>query len=200
MKNKKIVKSKEILLAISLAVILLSLSLVSAGVAFKKVVEVYPGETTNEKLILQNLGEGNPDLTFEISVREGSDLVSFGSTKVNVLNGEIKDVPLTVRAPSGAAVGELSNVKVVFRAVPMASEALTGQGSGLQFIKSVGISFDVKVVEKPAERPAAEELGAAWILLIVIIVVAIIAIIYFFIKNKRNKPAVKGPKSAKPAK
>ena len=195
--------NKKIFGIVTLVMVTLFLtSLVSAGITFKKVIEVYPEQVLTENLLLQNLGADNPDLIFEASIREGSEVVSMTSTELAVPNGEIGEFPLEIRAPAGSSIGDSFNVKMVFRSIPETSGSVEGAGSGLQFIKSVGISFDVKVIAEPIEpeTPQTEELGMGWIFLGVIAVVALIAIIWMVIKSKSETsitPANKSGKSVK---
>ena len=161
---------------------LFMIGLVMAGVTFKDVVEVYPGEIMTESLKLQNLGDGAPDLVFEGSIREGEEIVVMDKTKVKVPSGEIKDFSLKIKAPSGAKIGDTFDVKMVFRALP--DDESSGDVTGLQFIKSVGISFEVKVVEKPKE--IEEGISTTWIILGIIAILILIAIIWFVVKNKKE--------------
>ena len=81
MENKKqmLTKKRNLLVITSLIFVILFVSLVSAGVGFRKLVEVYPGETHIETLRLQNLDPEGVDMLFKGSITQGNEVVSFDS-------------------------------------------------------------------------------------------------------------------------
>jgi hypothetical protein len=190
MENRKLISGRKgiILLGSILIIGMFLVSLVSAGVGFRKVINLNQGEVHIENLRLQNLDPDGVELVFEGSILEGEEIVSFdGGSKFTVLVGEIIDAPLSVKVPSDANIGDSYPVRMLFRSYP--SNPVEGSGT-LQFTKGVGISFDVNVVEKVEEpessQPASPGIGMGWIIVIVIALIILAFIIYGFVRNNNG--------------
>ena len=172
---------------IFLVVALFVISFVS-GVAFKKIVLIAPGEEITEVIKLQNLNEGDPDLRFIGEITQGSEYVSFvGGNEWVVPNGEMGDAEMKISVPVSASVGDSYMISMTFRSVGEESES---GGSAIQFSKSVGITFNVNVVDasEVPERSAEEkrfefgELGAKFLWGIGIII--LLVIVWYVIKMR----------------
>jgi len=154
---------------------------VNAGVGFKNVISASPGEIVNEFIRLQNLAEGNPDLEYTGKITSGGEIISFvEGSEYSVPNGEIVDAPIRVSVPSDARIGQVYTINMVFKSIPVSADKTSG--NAVQFTKTVGISFDVEVVEAPTP-PAPTGIGGGTIGLIIGIII-IIVIIWYVLKKR----------------
>ena len=162
---------------------------VSAGIGFPEVMEVYPGETMDKELRILNLNPDDPDMIYRGTILGGGDIVSFkGDGEFNAPSGQVTKVPLRVRVPSDAVIGQTYEIRMFFRseAVGETGGAASGGGS-VQFNKGYGFSFDVKVIPKPVtpetETPAGTNYTWLWILAIAVIIV----IVWIILSRKKKK-------------
>lgn len=142
--------------------------------------DVYPGQTVEGVLVLQNMG-GDSDLTVEGLITEGEEYVSFlsDSNTFIVPQGEKVEVKYVVSIPEEATIGDVNNVAFSFKTI------LSGEsGEFLGFSGGVERVIPLNVVAEP--KPVKTGLvWWAW-LLIVIAIVALIAGILMIVKSRKR--------------
>jgi LPXTG-motif cell wall-anchored protein len=177
-------------------VVTLFLAGLTTAIGFKKVILAEPGQTIEEFIRLQNLAPDEPSLRFTGTITGGGEIVSFiDGNEFDVANGEIIDAPLLVTVPSGAVVGQEYTINMVFRSVPISAEDDVPGDNAIQFTRTVGISFDVRVVAEPIAPPTppapatgGEESSNSiiWIIALAVVILLLIIIIVVIKKMKKD--------------
>jgi len=143
---------------------------------------VYPGQTTEGILVLQNLG-GNSDLIVEGIITEGEEFVSFvgGEDTFVVPKGEKLSVSYVVNIPEGANIGDINNIVFSFKIV------LSGEsGEFLGFSGGVERVIPLSVVAEP--QPLKTGLfWWAWLLIAIVVVALFVRILMISKSRKRVK-------------
>ena len=171
------------MIGIFLIMALSIVSLSAIGVGGPEFLEIYPGQSIERALSLQNLPEGNGDLIFTGIVEEGVEYVSFIDNDIKVKDGEIGSVKLSVSVPEDAIINEVYNIEFKFSTSADSSDE-GGEGTAVQFNLGTGFSLNINVIEEPEEPAVAGSNLIWWVLGIVIIL--LIIIIFFFIKKKQS--------------
>jgi len=146
--------------------------------------EMYPGEEKIVFLTLQNSDkEGEVDVKGEIL--EGSEIASLDKTSFKVSYQSITtSAKLKIKVPANANVGAQYPIVYEFNSEP--GEEVTEGAVSVSF--GVKRSFNVMVVEKPAEPevPQTEEGSPIGLIMTIIIVLVIIVFLgYLFLKKKK---------------
>jgi hypothetical protein len=169
-----------------LAIILVS-SLVSAfgtSYIFGRPLKLYPGETKDIYVTLQNNG-GSEDITAKADITQDLEIAKItDNTDTFFVPYRVPvQVNLSFTVPENAKIGETYRVKLRF--IPQTSEE---QGMGLVF--ATGSNIDVLVVEKPQpETGELEESSSPFMLLLFIglIIVIMAAILIILVRKKFKK-------------
>ena len=78
------------------------------GIGFSQIVEIYPGQSSDEFISLQNTPSGNGDLTFTWTIQEGSSAVSFpDGNDFEVGDGEIRQTRMRISVDENTSGGSL---------------------------------------------------------------------------------------------
>jgi hypothetical protein len=180
------------LMGIFLVVVSMLAVNVSAGVSFPNMIELFPGESVERTVILQNGPEGDGDVKFVMSISEGNEFVSVvDESEVVVSKGEPGYLPIRISLPEGTSVGDVHKVKLDFKAVSDATSE--GSGNAVQFNVGYGMNFDIvsvpMVVEEVAPISATTETprkSSASEMVIWIIAVIVAFLISLWVLNKRS--------------
>jgi len=205
--GKKISIFRMGFVVLALAVLLLSVSVVSAfGISSKywegRALDIYPGETKIVELDLQN-SVGDNDITVRATQVKGFEIASM-EDKDYFLPAHTKGimVPITISVPLDEAIGGEYKVSVLFKSAPPTSGGTISIGTG-----SV-TTFDVLVITKPLLAPEDEGRNTLLIVGIAVLVLIIALVIWMIIRRKKknaemptamssmkpNKPVVKSVK------
>ena len=187
MENKlKIIENLSILLVVVFSIV--NISAIGAG-GVPEFMEIYPGQTIDKTLSLQNLPAGEGDMAFKILVDKGSEYISVVDEQVDVADGGISSSRIKISVPESAVVGEIYNVKIDFKTSPISSASSESEETAVQFSLGTSVSFEIRVIEKPAEPETQTEtpqgMSTGWIVLIIAIVLAVIIILYLLVKKKK---------------
>jgi len=189
----KIMNKKYFIGILGILVLVIACYSVSAiAVAFRysyeKPMEIYPGETQEIMVGLQN-PEFEEGIVLKGSLLAGSEVASLEEGPFTVPYGGETLSKMTIRIPSNAAIGQEYEVRYEF--VQQVSES-TGM---ITMGQTISTGFKIKVVERPPEPEEIpepkEEGGTGWIVLIAVLVLVIIVVVYLIYKSKR---AVKSSK------
>lgn len=149
---------------------------------FDRPLKLYPGQTRNIYVTLQNNNDPNPiiavaEMTQEVKVAKMTD----GLDNFVVPYHQPVQVNLSFTAPPDAEVGDMYRVELRF--IPQATE--TG-GMGIVFL--TGSNIDVLIVEKgvPTEE-IAEEADVTGALIFLGLAIIIISVILIVLVKKRIK-------------
>lgn len=169
----------KLLINTILAILLLASFTSAAGVASlynrANPLEMNYGETKVINLNLQNM-VGNEDVTFEVSVKEGSDIASLDQTRYTVAAKTADTiVPVTISVPENYP----ENVKRVEIDVKTVTP---DQGGTVTLGTGMTVSFNVILSEKPE---LASSSAGLIIFLIIAVIVLLLIIIFFLIKKRR---------------
>ena len=156
---------------------------------------VYPGDTTDLKLFLQNFA-GNQNVTVKAMVSQGSDIIKLtdANTIYTIPFGTKSEVNLRVTVPESVEVGNSYPIEIMFLSVSNNN----GQNS---FGAGVGQKFNVTVIARPLpptpapfikEEAAPEKSSPIMLYLAVGIVLVFLIIIWvYFMKRKNSSPQEK---------
>ena len=196
MEIKKIIKSKNvwsIFLVFTMLILLSSFVSANFGVGSPVSELLYPGQSIESALSVQNTLDDAKDLIVAGEILEGGDYVSFINDVSNIMvpAGEIVVVPIKISVPQDAKIGDIYDIKVLFKGI---SGGSGGEGGTIEFKFNVGKSFKVVVIEKPqppAEKPVTPTpskfvIGTGWIILVILVIIAIVAVILLKAKKKRR--------------
>jgi hypothetical protein len=193
------------LLSISGIFVLMISSFVGAfGVAFdNNVEEMFPGQKLEKNIVIQNYneGEGGGDITVEVVVEEGSQYMTLdGESRYLVPWQTSTKVPITLKVPDGADIGDQFEVNVLFRAVDSTTATDEGEGTSVGFLFSQRRNIKINVVPEPvveediapapsAPAPAPESGGIGGIMFVLMLLVVIAVIVIVIVVAKKRKVA-----------
>ena len=183
--------------AISVMMVVLLNNLVSAFAVSspywaERPLQMYPGDTYEFQLVLQNGGGAKEDITVKGELLDGGEVLEIideQETYFIPMNGRV-DVNLRATIPSDAEIGKIYPVQLSFGTVTENKGGALGIGSGIK--RSFNIE-GIEPVKPPIEQVEEEELPetkpiATKIIMTIIIIVIIFAAIYFPLKkNKKGK-------------
>ena len=189
MRIKYSIKNAFSFIVVILLLIFLSSFISALTVVVPDNLNLYPGQTYDTAFVVMNTIPGSGKVVLEAQFSEGSEIVSFTKgNRFEVLGESTLPTFVRFKIPVNAAVGTVYLVRVSYRTV---SE---GVGSGsVSFAEDVDKSFNVRIIEKPAEevlaQPQREEaktsVGAqVWIWILVVIIIIIIA--WMILRKKRR--------------
>jgi hypothetical protein len=153
--------------------------------------EMYPGESKEVQFNLQNCPAllescDSGDIIVTAEFEEGNEIaevmsgleysVPYGTANTNLL--------LRVSIPESAKIGESYNIKFSLSSPPEPQE-----GGNVQLGIVYGVSFPVKVVEKPVVEGEEVE-GPNYLLWVIIALIIILLIIIVIILRKKREEAV----------
>ena len=160
---------------------------------------MYPGETKEVPVILQNLA-GTEDASAKGLILEGSEIAEFlDDSDLMIPLGQKKTVIVKITIPEEVAIGTNYNLKLSF------STTAGGQEGSVGFANNIERNIPIIVIEKTAEQIQQEEgITGKTIFetgpvpyVILILVVVLIAVIVIFIKKKKQKPGNKTSKQSR---
>lgn len=160
-----------------LGIAILSASVIGVGVGFSEMIEVYPGQSSEFTLALQNFPAGGGEVVFVAEVTQGSEYVSFpDGLTYNVGDGDFTRAKMRVSVPSGTAIGTVIPIKILFTTSP----ASGSEGDTVNVNSGIGIVYDIVVVEEPqvVEEESGGGIGNFWIWAIVILVIVVIIVVW----------------------
>lgn len=182
---------KKLKLGINFLIILLLLSpiAVAFGVTAMywdtKPLRMYPGQSTDTALILQNMEGDEEAITLKAELVQGAEIATLTDTNLEyIVPFGRKDiyVPIEVKIPEDAPIGTTYTIEVSF--VEIASQ----EGRMMQMTKGIGKRIPV-IVE--SRTPVAEEPEVVKARIpssiIVLAVIAVIIIAYLILKRKKKK-------------
>ena len=175
------------ILIVTISLFVVGVNAIGAG-GVPEYIEVYPGQDVERDLSLQNLPAGNGDLVFVGSVEEGSEYVSFLTNNIEVADGEIENIRIKTSVSETANIGDTYNIKLDLKSSSVVSEGADSEGAAVQFNLGTDVSFDVKVIEKPA-GVEEEGISTIWWILGIVLIVIVITLIWFMNKSKKSIPA-----------
>ena len=151
MEIKKIIKSKNvwsIFLVFTMLILLSSFVSANFGVGSPVSELLYPGQSIESALSVQNTLDDAKDLIVAGEILEGGDYVSFINDVSNIMvpAGEIVVVPIKISVPQDAKIGDIYDIKVLFKGI---SGGSGGEGGTIEFKFNVGKSFKVVVIPNP---------------------------------------------------
>jgi len=175
-------KDLRFFLVVSVFLSLVFGSLVSGFGVVSPSLEMYPGQVKDTHFILQNVIEGEGDLTIQVSLTEGSEIVTLSDSDLmyDVPFGSEVKVNIRVEIPESAPVGSEYRVEGLFRPV------VSSEGDDVQIVTNIGVGFDVTVVERPVIEQPAEPAGTGgnvWLWVLVIIVVLLV--VWWLLRKKK---------------
>ena len=172
MKSKKIF---GVLVFFVLGIAVLSASVIGVGVGFSEMIKVYPGQSSEFTLALQNFPAGGGGVVFVAEVTQGSEYVSFpDGLTYNVGDGDFTRARMRVSVPLGTAVGTVIPVRILFTTAPAAGS----EGDTVNVNSGIGIVYDIVVVEEPQVAEEVGGIGNFWIWAIVILVIVVIIVVW----------------------
>jgi len=151
--------------------------------------DLYPGQSLERDISLQNLPAGGGDLTFKLVVEQGSEYVSLVNEEIDVADGEISKTEIRINIPENAKVGDVYGVEIAVKTAPVSPED-SSEGTAVQFNLGTSFSFKINVIENPLEEPS-EGISTIWWVLGIILIIAVILVIWFLAKNKKTSESVK---------
>ena len=177
-----------IIFGIIFGIFLISLSFVSAFAVSSQYwkenpVSLYPGQSTDIYVDLQNVG-GEEDLTATVTITQGSDIAEIidESNVYFVPIGERIPVNIRITIPSDTEINGDYTVTLSVTASASSSGGPLGLGSGVEK------EIPVKIIEKPKTKGISQNGELTWwvYVIIIAILIALIIIILVLIK-KRSK-------------
>ena len=201
MKNGIIITAVLFFLFISFADAFSVATLYSEGYPLR----MKPGETKDTFFLLRNVIEGDSDINIKSELIKGQDIAVLidGPKTYNVPFGSEIEVPVRIKMPDNAEVGNQYRVGAIFR--PSAGKL--AEGGNIEFIVNIGKSFPIVIVkeeEEPREKitltiedegglveklaPFVKGKKGIWLGLIFVLFIGIIivGIIIIFILRSRN--------------
>lgn len=198
-------KNNYLTIGMSVLVLVLLVTTVSASVSFKKVIEVTPGQTLEQSLRLMNSKPGDPDMRYMGIITGGEGIVSFkGDSDFTVPNGGVADAVIQIKAPDDASIGQVYTINMLFETEGISSVDDLGEGTSIGLNKNYAISFDVKVVEEVSTpdvvtSQVAGGLSTITIILIAVVVVLIVLVLFIVLRKKKQQTPINPPVSSTPA-
>lgn len=187
--DKKIKKlSTVILMAFILFAILISSYItafaVSSAYWSENPLNLYPGETKDFSLTLQNLAS-TEEVNLKARITESSEIIKIidSGDIYSVPGGEKTKVNLRASIPDNAEIGDIYPFEITFTTITKTESATFGLGS------SIKQGFNVEVIEKPETKEIATEKPeikiSTWIIIAIIVILLIIVVI-IILKRRRK--------------
>ncbi len=146
--------------------------------------KMYPGETKEVPLSLQN-SDVESGITLNAVLNDPSGIASLDKDVYTV--GYLEQgvaAKINIRIPRNANIGDRHTISVAFTQTNFEESGMIPLGT------KITKSFDVLIVEKPiepvAEAPAPQGPMWAWIIAIIIIIIIVALVIYLIIKKRRH--------------
>ncbi len=182
MKSQKTIRKKSagqlLLIVIASLIILSSYASAGFGVGFPFKISLNPGETYEGSLSLQNRIEPVEDMTIEIIVEEGEEYIIFPNGKtVQITANETLNIPVKISVPESAEPGAVYKVKMLFKPTSRGTQ----QGGTVNFILSLGKSFDIEVLGESKNKGAI-----IIILLLLITIIVVLAVLLIRALGKKK--------------
>jgi len=145
---------------------------------------VYPGESQEFKMVLQNRGGAVDDVSVKMEMIQGSEVLEvMGSSDMfSVPAGGETELNMKVTVPPRAQVNDVYSVNLRFTVLA------TGEPGTLAFTSSVGRQFNVIVAQKEilvTEEESAEFQPLLFVTLVAI--AALVGVVVFFMKKMKAK-------------
>jgi hypothetical protein len=125
--------------------------------------ELQPGESIETTFTLDNYRDDATDVVVEMVVEEGEEYLALTgeATSFNLAKDSSVNIPVSVSVSQDSIVGDVFDVKVLFRPISGGSEGVEGDGTTIGFVMSQRKSISVAVVAPPAvaeeSTPVAEK-------------------------------------------
>lgn len=189
--NKEI-KNRMLFLILNVFVVIAFVSSASAalGVAYANPIYMYPGESKDTFFILQNADSAGDreDLIVDV-LPSDSPIATFTdrNLRYNLPYGAETRVNIRLDVPENARIGARYTISALFK------PSVAVVSGGAQIVGNIRSSFDVVVVEKPAQVAVTtpEEAKAGVNIWLWIIVIIIIVIFLWVLLKSKKKTAVK---------
>ena len=178
MKNKNLIVLCSFLLVFTFMINFSSAFAVSSKYWEENPLTIYPGETKDFFVILQNLA-GDSNISVQGFVTEGEDIVHFidGSLVYEVPLGSKLQVNLRVSVPEDTLINDLYTVKIEFKTIENPESGQFGFGAGVE--------REIPILVVAPEKPIRNFADYQWIVYVVIIVM--LALILFFVVKRIRK-------------
>jgi len=141
--------------------------------------KMFPGQEKTVSMNLQNKAGATEDVTVEITLLGGSEIVSLSKTRYTVDAGGDIDVPLSVTIPEKDALGTEYTISLEVKTV-------TEGGGGVNLGIGVTSEFDVLVVDR-SEADVDEAPEKKGIPIIVYLLLAIVVLVILFLIKKSKE-------------
>lgn len=182
-------KYKFLVSTVLISIFLISLiSAIGVGSSYSRdyPLKIYPGETKEASLSLQNSNvEDGVTLSAVLSDPSGIASLDKEVYTVGYLEQGVS-AKVTVKIPRNANIGDRHTITVSFT-----QTNFDESGSMISLGTKLTKSFDVLVVERPPEEvveaPAPQGPMWAWAIAIIIIIAIVAVVIYLLIKRKKRK-------------
>lgn len=178
MKNKNIYLGMVFLVGIILFVHSISAFAVSSQYWEENPVIVYPGQSTEIYVVLQNMA-GTEDLTVKGVIIEGSEIAALSepTATYSVPVGTRKNVYIQINVPEDTTIP--SNYSLIMSFVTSVEGGTLGLGSGVQK------TIPLLIVKEP--REPFEFKCSPWCYIILVGVVILVVVIILVLKKKKKK-------------
>jgi len=176
-------KTKYITTASLLIILLCSfVSAFGTSYIFERPLQLYPGQTRNIYVTLQNNGEQG-DITAKAEITQDFNIAEItDNTDTYLVPYQVSvQVNLSFTAPKDAKIGDIYRIKLRF--IPQSTEE---QGMGLVF--ATGSNIDVLIIEEPKpqqEEEVAEGASNFMFLLFIGLMIVIAAVILIILVSKK---------------
>ncbi len=225
MKNKTKIIYGSMLLALLLVFPLISAIGVGSPYAGAKMpLKMYPGESKDVLLNLQNF-DVDEDMAFKGEILIGGEIAVLEQEDYTVpFESRTVYAKMVVSVPSSASIGDTYQIRYKFKQASFDSP----EGGMISMAQGIERGFDVIVVEKPPEpvvdvpvmpeEPQSSGNMMMWIIITVVVVIIVVVVVIIIIKKKKAgaggvtgtpvtgskpmppvKPAAKPDAMAKPA-
>ncbi|MBS3088252.1 hypothetical protein J4402_00575 [Candidatus Pacearchaeota archaeon] len=156
--------------------------------------QLLPGEVYDSAFSLQNYGSGCTDITVEATLEEGGEYVTFPEgNRFDVSANSNAAVPIQIKIPTNAKVGDSYPVKILFKVVSgnVGGNEVESGGTSVAFAFSYRREINLNVVKAQPEETEKTKPGisAIAVILSLAIIAVIIIILWLVIKSKKQQPA-----------
>ena len=182
MKSKKMVVGKEVLIGLIVLICISNISAFAISSEYwrENPLRLYPGESKEFSLVLQNLG-GTSDLNLRANVISGYNVLKVAdpSNIYTVPAGQKGQANFIATVPSDSKPGKVYSVQIDFLEVKDSKSGEFGFGT------SIGQSFDI-VTLSAVEQPTG--LNKTVILYVIAGIILLVIVIWILRKVKKRKP------------
>ena len=151
---------------------------------------MYPGETREIQLTLQNM-VGEKDMSLQAEISEGKEIASLtDKSNTYLVPFGKKDVPVNIKViiPSDAKIGDKKEIMLLFK------ELNNEQGGMIQMSGSVGTKIPILIKsQEETEWEIVDETPEIniWPFVIILAIIVIVLAVFYFGKIKKGKKASK---------